>query len=338
VARLNPPAGKVTPAIFLNKNLCNYPLARDGRSRDWQWRRGSKTRDWYGTWGGDADIKYVWPAQMGEQCRGPSGFDINVLLGLLAEAQKKGRKELHFRSRAHLLAMLGWRSDRDNRARLSASLALWSRLSLHFTRWCYGHKQYGENRLPPPIRLAGTGQHLAITLNRRWRKLASEGYFAKVPLPLPTDASAQNLVLCVLVSFKDSVNDEGVIFSRPRQIARLCHKLGCRHSRRHQVLHNAIRKAARWFEQHDGSLTPIVRDGGIVFGMKKPVIPRPVKVSHPVSFDEPPAKPYRGKRKPTSPMRSYYPHMFREADRYPENPPEIPRAHPDGTLVPYWED
>jgi hypothetical protein len=141
----------------------------------------------------------------------------------------------------------------------------------------------------------------------------------------------------VLVSFKDRVNDEGVIFSRPRQVANLCRKLGCRHSRRYQVLHNAISKAARWFEQHEGSLDHAIRDGGIGFWMKRPVIPRPIKVSHPVSYDEPAAKPTYVKRKRTSPMRAYYPHMFRNANRYPDYP-EIPRSHPDGTLVPGWED
>jgi len=336
---------QVNGALFalLNKNLCNYPLARDRRSRDWQWRRGSRSGDWYGIWGGNEDIKYVLPANTAER-RAPTGFDLNVLLGLLAQAQKKGCKELHFHSRADLLTMLGWRPDRDNRARLSASLALWSRLSLRFARWYYPDRKlnhYGENRLPPPLRLTSTGQHLAITLDRRWRALASEGYFEKVPLPLPANASAQNLVLCLLVSFKDKVNDEGVIFSRPRQVARLGHKLGCHHSRRHQALHNAIGKAARWFEQHDGSLDHAIINGGIVFGMKKPVIPQPVKVSHPLSSAKTEAKPTYGKRKRIiGPMRAYYPYLYQQFSQYPDADieVEIPRVHPDGTLAPPGED
>jgi hypothetical protein len=341
VVRLKRQAREVNGAArfaILNKNLCNYPLARDRRSRDWQWRRGSKSGDWYGTWGGDADIKYVWPANTAER-RAPTGFDINVLLGLLAAAQKKGKPELHFRSRADLLRLLGWRSTDKNRARLSASLALWSRLSLHFARWYYRDKRHGENRLPPPIRLSGSGQHLAITLDRRWRALANEGYFEKVLLPLPADASAQNLVLCLLVSFKTQPpDDNGVVYTKTRQVRRFGHKLGCHHSRRHQVLHHAIGKAARWFEQHDGSLSHEIIDGRIVFWMKKPVIRRPVQVTHPVSYDETPAKPYRGKRKRSGPGLRNYPHLYRQhANWYPDDP-EIRRAHPDGTLVPYWED
>ncbi len=66
----------------INKNLANYPIARDVRVVT-HWRRSKKTRRWLCDLPGDPRIQYRLPSDY-KQRRCPTGFDVNVLFVLCA--------------------------------------------------------------------------------------------------------------------------------------------------------------------------------------------------------------------------------------------------------------
>src|SRR5262249_41992739 len=181
----------------LNKNLCNYPIARSARTKG-RWRL-----DDHGPWcrlpGEDRIELAPPPGTPREKQRIPTGFDMSVLYRLLAAEQEAApervvRHLVFFRSRAAFLRELRLTKTQQNYRRLRKSLELWSRLSIHFVS-CRDRglkapwhvppsKDHPEGRriakdLPPPIRrFELRDQEIIVKLHEDWRDLAKpEGYF-----------------------------------------------------------------------------------------------------------------------------------------------------------------
>ena len=180
----------------VDRNLMNYPLARDPRVKA-SWSKSSKTGRWFCDLPGDKRIR-LWLAHGAHARlkRLPSAFDVNVLLLVLARAQIQGDPVVTFPSRAAIFQALGLSVNRARyRERVDAALELWSAMSIRMP-W-HPHKK----TMPPPIEVTcSKGSSLTVTVSEAWRDLGKKktGYFKQVPLPLPHDAATQNLVLSLL--------------------------------------------------------------------------------------------------------------------------------------------
>jgi hypothetical protein len=240
--------------VQVNKNLANYPLARDARTRQ-HWRRSKPTgRLWLCKLPGDKRIQFRLPGDIEEQSRHcPSAFDINVLFLLLAMAQEQGRHTITLRSSAAILQELGLGADTYNRRRLYHSLRYWSTIAIRYTCWYVGkeggNKVYVKKVLPAPIQsLADNGRQ--VKLRQEWLTL-NKGYFAPLPLPLPHNAAAQNVVLAVATSLKSIRNtEEGsrvAIAPHPRRIGSFHQKVGLDQSSRTRELRHALDACSSWY-------------------------------------------------------------------------------------------
>src|SRR5262249_46870421 len=108
--------------LKLNKNLCNYPIARSARSQG-RWRS-----DHHGYWcqlPGEDCIELALPSDTPrEKRRIPTGFDMNVLYRLLAAVQEAAPERvlhLRFSSRAAFLRELHLTKTEKNYRRLLKS-------------------------------------------------------------------------------------------------------------------------------------------------------------------------------------------------------------------------
>jgi hypothetical protein len=246
------------PFVAVNKNLCNFPLARDYHSQDWQRWQGDKSGRWY------VDIKregirFTFAPDIDKAtARCPDGFDMNVLLLILGTAQHRGNPQVTFQSRSEMLRTLRYGTDTRQLRRLDATLAFWQAASLRMSKWYVAKRGKGPGRrgwrrkggtrgvheLPPPIEVQVAGGRVKVRIADAWLAL-NDDYFEKVPLPLPRQAATQNLVLMMMVS-----RDQGPEFVHQRPQRSFCRKLGLNHRRRNQVLARAMEQAEAWFQQH----------------------------------------------------------------------------------------
>ena len=267
--------------VVVNKNFCNYPLARNRRTAaQWSWQR-DREGWWHGRAPASEKLAVRFPPDTPSHLvRPPTALDMNVLFRLLAEAQRIDSRYIGFRSQHELLRALQLRSH-QHRRRVREALQYWSLVTLVFEHWYFGvNKSRGEPandsyELPPPIRDVVShrafGHTVAIILNSHWLKLHQGHYHRKLPLPLPADASSQNLALCVLVSYDPERNG----ISKPRDLRKLYRKLGLYHHERHQVLLHAIANVDRWLRRFGGKLEEIIRQGKIAFLWQEPKIEPP---------------------------------------------------------------
>jgi hypothetical protein len=268
--------------VMLDKNLLNFPLARDPRSRlDWLRTLAGWQAD-----AGDNNISFVLPFGVDQALlHAPSPFDVNVLFALLAESARVKRREISFASRSALLRHMGLRPDCRSRVRLTASLAYWTQLSLRCSRWYFPAKSkakrhHGRHTLAPPIvRWQQRDGELRIALNPAWLD-KPKGYFEKVILQLPSDAAGQNLVLALMTSRPhprrgDKIElrerDEVFDYTDRRALKGLYRKLGLSHRSRAAVLDHAIDSAARYYSRNGGGLLANIREGGVYFVIKLPL-------------------------------------------------------------------
>jgi hypothetical protein len=141
--------------VKINRNLLNFPLARDGRAKV-EWFQGSNTGRWMADLPGEGReshrIRLILPANARARMRRcPSALDMNVLFQLLAEAQRPGgTKRIEFASFAVLLRRLGLPVRNRERARVKDSLLYWTRTSIRWWHW-YQDRQHVRLTLPPPI-------------------------------------------------------------------------------------------------------------------------------------------------------------------------------------------
>ncbi|MDO9411983.1 MAG: hypothetical protein Q7T81_05340 [Pseudolabrys sp.] len=261
----------------INRNFCNFPMARDARL-EIDWRRSEKTGVWLLDLPGDRSLQYRLPEHTPKRLlRWPTAFDVNVLVLLLSEAKRRDSNEIQFPSYAAALKMLDYSVTPRHRQKLKNSLHLWSMLMIWFEKWYvpvksryidndtgevfsdyrkgrrkdYSINQIGKREkklLSPPIETLDTGEgRIRISITDEWREFGQR-YFAQAPLPLPRDAVAQNLALAVLTTYSE--RDGGDVWHR--QIRPLCRKIGLNHHNRAARLRLALDAVSDWFDEHGG--------------------------------------------------------------------------------------
>jgi hypothetical protein len=223
---------------------------------------------------------------------------MNVLYRLLAavkEAAPERVLHLRFRSRAAFLRELHLPKTEKNYRRLLTSFGLWSRLSIHFVScpdrglkapWHVPpSKDHPEGRriakdLPPPIRqFERRDQEIVVQLHEDWIDLAKpEGYFAQVPLPLPHEATVQNLALWHL-AWGTSEKEQA---TEPFKWRTVCRKIGLRAEK--EKFKQILARLSEWFELRgssglnllDGDEDPgdDLKPGEVLILWERPTIPR----------------------------------------------------------------
>jgi hypothetical protein len=267
--------------LRLNRNFMNYPLARSAKTKP-NWR---KDKDgWWCRLPGDDRIELSLPEAHRTLRRCPTAFDMNVLFRLLAaiqEAQPQRTERVRFASVAAALRDLHLSAHSENGLRLISALELWGQMSIRLENW-YEDRDHIARHLPPPIERADlSGNSIVLTLNREWVRLAlSKRYYESLPLPLPSEATAQNMVLMLLTSMPNRI--EGKFrgtYSRARSW--FCRKIGLRNETTKLARITDI--ASNWFAACDGCLihfdgdndpSNTVRPGEVQFAFEMLQIPR----------------------------------------------------------------
>jgi hypothetical protein len=181
--------------VQFNKNLMNYPLARDPHLRA-KWKHDRKQKVWWCELPGQPHVRLRLPKNTDKAAlRLPSGFDMNVLCLFLMTAHSRGFDTVKFASRTEVLKRLEVSVSTANRVKLDAAIELWRALSIRHLNW-YVTKDVRERRLlPPPIvDYQRDEEGLAVELHPTWLHL-QKGYLAKVPMPLPVEGAEQNMIL-----------------------------------------------------------------------------------------------------------------------------------------------
>jgi hypothetical protein len=238
--------------VRLNKNLANYPLARDPRAKA-RWFRSKRTDAWCADLPGDERIRLILPDDVDRSLRHlPTAFDMNVLALLSSEASRLKRDQISLQQNQFLERLGLSAASGSNRRRLESSLDYWATITIKFDKW-YQRQQRDTLYLDPPVEdISITRTAFAVRISEQWWTLLNRSYFEIIPLPLPLDAATQNLVLMVLVS-KTSKNQIGPYnISFTRQLARFYGKIGLGHRNRRQRLHNAVEMAVDWFASNGG--------------------------------------------------------------------------------------
>jgi hypothetical protein len=244
---------------LINRNLMNYPLARDRRLK-LNWQSGD------GGWLCDLtdNIQLQLPATIAAECRVcPNALDMNVLFHLLMLRRKTGRPDLRL-SQRDLIKAVGLTRAGANRKRVRFALQLWSHLSITFQRW-YADGNRQPHVLPPPIQEIKPGRPMQIIMHDGW---VWHGFHGTVPLPLPNDAVAQNLILYLLTQ-------PGKPKSRHRKGTRdrrlLYKSIGLTdHSESANTMERSLDLARRWFKRHGGHLKPTPHRNEFTFRLELP--------------------------------------------------------------------
>jgi hypothetical protein len=278
-------------AAKLNKNFLNFPLARDPRTET-NFRRDPDTELMWINLPGERNIGIAIPiGQSPEFYRAPNALDINVLAQIMSEAQNvKGRGPLvrwiEFASKRELVRRLGLTVQHNNWMRVEESLGYLLMVRIEFDRW-YQHRRPRKPAhrvkltLPPPItNFRWDGNRMGFDLNPEWAEMARAGYYAAMPLPLPSNAAAQNLVLLVMTSRTasswPSPSGKDTNAGYPRDLRKVTRRIGLNHRRRNEVFKAATEEAVAWFEEHGGSLEVHELPGDkIQIYWTMPTIPRP---------------------------------------------------------------
>lgn len=233
--------------LILSKNLCNYPLARDPRTK-MTWRR-RKSGWWSARLPYDSRITLRLPPNVQETSkRAPTAFDMQLLSILLMLARKQGTRVV-ISSRSVLVELMGHSAETRTLRRLDDALQYLSAVRLRYAQWWTPGKGREPKKLRPPIRAvnkpSGT---LCITISPTWLAL-SDNFAVQVPSPLPNTAAAQNLVLLLMVGFR-----KGHEVNHRRDIKTVIRKIGAAAATRKVQLPKTIEVAKAWFKQHGGRL------------------------------------------------------------------------------------
>lgn len=257
-------------SIQLNRNLANYPLARDLRTHQ-LWRPSKPLgKFWVSNLPGDDRVQFRVPRDSAKDLRHtPTAFDMNLLFLCLSKAQETGRSSIEFPSTAAMLSALGRGAHSRNRAQLENALAYWRALRFRHRYWYQPKPKQGHiiKRLPPAVEsFEIIGRRVRIKLSHVWATLHSKGFFTRVPLPLPGDAAAQNIVLTMATRIKRGLYAEDVRKAetweqkhRPT-ISNFCTKIGMAHSSRREVLRRIIAYEGpldKWFATHGLKLVAV---------------------------------------------------------------------------------
>jgi hypothetical protein len=268
--------------LKINRNLCNYPIARDAHTKLKNWRMGAKTGCWIcpepGTKFPHLELRL--PADVDPNLRRwPDGFDVNVIFGLLRLGKVRGTCELEFRSNAEVLEALGFTVGGRQHQALTRALELLPVLSVCFYQWYVpkskSHIRHIRRVLKPLIRpLERSPGRLHIKLNPEWLALTEDGYWVELPLALPNCAAQQNLILWLRTA--KTYESEGVKLTKRESRRDLCRTIGVNHESRNTILGRTIKVVSEWFEQHRGSIDADVKDDGLItFAIEYPKISKP---------------------------------------------------------------
>lgn len=211
--------------LRISRQICNYPLARDVRTRQ-RWRQSERTQRWLCRLPDDRRIEFRLPPDIPKALRRcPTAFDFNVLALILAQVRARER-EVKFPSAVAMLGDLGMSISTRTRHQLVDALQYWAALSIRY-RDCWHHR-VGQapitKTVPPPFTsVVKNGHRMRVVVRKEWIDLRKR-YFCSVDLPLPMQAAAQNLVLAVATSIKE--------WGKPkeRRVWSLCRKIGLTHS------------------------------------------------------------------------------------------------------------
>ena len=293
--------------VGINRNFLNYPLARDIRCEtDWKWLKGREC--WLCRYADDRLRVYL-PGDVDDDLRRcPTPFDLSVLWLLIATAQMQDRRVISFPSLSAIVRLLGASVETRNRRKVDDALDLWSIISVRFERWyAQTHEEcepkYKRRTFAPPIRSIEETRSGGLQIKMRDAWITPDrGFYAKIPLPLPRSAAAQNLVLYLMTARRIEV-DDGKEVTRPMWRSTICRIIGVTHKTGYQVLAGAIKNAQKWFERHGGNLDQFPFDGKLAFEIKPPKVRKPRQPrSKPIKR----IKPTRRLKlaKPTTPIRA----------------------------------
>jgi hypothetical protein len=245
----------------VNRNLCNYPLARDGHTRA-RWRRSKKTGRMLCELPGDDRIRLRLAADADRRLmRLPTGFDMALLLALLRAAHLAKAAAAEFASVAAIIRDMGLEPGHRHRRAVLDALALWSALGVIHDAWHLPQQGRGRLVLPPPIcGIDKSPGRLRVRLSDQWCDLAAR-YFVRVPRNIPIRAPVQNLIL--------DPGAHGRVTQRKRRRG-LCRIIGVNHRTRNSVLASTIAAASRWFEAQGGSLQDVSEGEYVVFIVHDP--------------------------------------------------------------------
>jgi hypothetical protein len=181
--------------VQINKNLMNYPLARDPHVRA-KWTYSKKRKLWWCEVPGQPKLRLRLSKDTPEAARRlPSGFDMNVLFLCVMVAHLRKSDSVTFASRTEVLKRLEVSVSTANMRKLDAALELWTALKIRHLKWYLNKGEYASRVLPPPITsLVRKGDAILITLHDDWLHL-QKGYLTKVPMPLPPNSAEQNMIL-----------------------------------------------------------------------------------------------------------------------------------------------
>jgi hypothetical protein len=265
---------------LVDNNFCNYPLARDARTQQ-HWRR-AKAGHWWCDLPGDISddegrIRFRIDGEAQAEFRHcPTGFDINILFLLLGEARRIDKATIVLASDAAMLAVLGLGADTRNRRRLHHSLRYWSMLAIRYKCWYASREGTITKTLPAPIQALDGNQ---ITLHPDWLWGArNKGYWARVRLPLPQMAAAQNLVLRLVKGASEF--PVSTPFTLTEKLRTFCRKIGLSHEYRVRQL-QAITKpggaAHAWFKRRGDDLRMTLTGSHIILTVTKDVFETPIE-------------------------------------------------------------
>lgn len=216
------------------------PIARDERAR-LKWKLVSAKGYRFTQLGDTATLRLPVKAPR----RHPNGFDMAVLFVLLALSKARDTDTLQLSNVAVLEAMRvpvnSW-----SRGKVAAALVLWENASFTFHKWMR-NREFFTVSMGPPIKRADD----SITVDPKWVALLTQGYFERLPLPLPSNTHAQNLYLVLL---SKRANDDGQQvrqFTSRRHLTRL---IGIEHKRRNEMLDQASEHLAKLFKKRRGWL------------------------------------------------------------------------------------
>ncbi len=258
--------------VQVNRNFCNFPLARDGRVRA-EWRRSKKTGRMWCEVPGERRIRLRLDADADVDLRRlPTGFDVLVLLTLIRDAYVQGENVVEYASVAAVIRDMGLEPEQSRRQAVTASLDLWSALSIVHSAW-YSDGISGQRLvLPPPIsRVHRSPGRLRIRLSPEWFDLGAK-YYVRVPTKLPTRAPLQNLILWLLTAPNNDPDPKigGGRLTQHKTRRQLCRTIGVNHGTRNEVLASTIDAATSWFEQQGGRLECMSVGGLMVFIIDDP--------------------------------------------------------------------
>jgi len=251
------PKPKWKPRLWLNKNLMNYPVARDPRTPT-HWSKSNGR--WVAKLPLEDRILLTLPADAPENVkRVTSGFDLGVLLQLIAEVQRSGLATVDL-SNGELVRRMELEERSRYRQAVGASLQYLSWIGFEFDRWYIVGGKYERKVLPPPI-AAMKGQ--SITLHPDWMRLVlpqskrKRGYVERIWAALPLDAYEQNYHLMVLASaVKGQVED--IEFYYERGQSAFARKIGLSRKNRRPRLRAHSEKVEAWWSAHGGMLIALI--------------------------------------------------------------------------------